>query len=97
MVEAGDSGGATGQDEPSRKEVFYIYDETMMQHKDHNYHDEEGKAKTDLPKIRENDFVSPEVPFRIKAIYEYLSADPSPSKSLLSQMDHVVIMTQDWE
>ena len=97
MVEAGDTGAEARQEERSRKEVFYIYDETMMRHRDHNYQDEEGKAKTDLPKAREDDFISPEVPFRIKAIHDYLNANPSPAESLLSQMDLVEIKTQDWE
>lgn len=51
----------------------------MMLHRDHNYHDSQGKAKTDIPINRDTgkqDFISPEVPFRIKAIYDYLSQEP---------------------
>ena len=56
----------------SKKAVFYFYDEAMLLHRDHNYHSDEGKLKTDLPEERTDDFISPEVPFRIRSIYEYL-------------------------
>ena len=64
------------------KPVFYMYDEFMMQHRDYNYHTEEGKIKEDLPELREDDFVSPEVPFRIKAIHDYLNENPKENPLL---------------
>ena len=61
----------------NEKPVFYIYNEGMMLHRDHNYHSEEGKLRQDLPPAREGDFASPEVPFRIKSIHDYLLANPA--------------------
>ena len=58
--------------ESTNKTVFCIYDNRMMLHRDKNYHSEDGKIKQNLSKAREDHFVSPEVPFRIQAIYEYL-------------------------
>ena len=85
--------------EGNKKPVFYIYDEAMMQHKDHNYQNEEGKATTTLPEPNKHDFVSPEVPFRIKAIYEHLRAEPA-SAPLLAQMVQLEIENAEgsaWE
>lgn len=38
-----------------------------------------------MPEPNKHDFVSPEVPFRIKAIYDYLRTQPE-SAPLLEQM-----------
>ena len=64
MVESG------GDDQ---KPVFYIYEESMLLHADHTYHGEDGKMKDSLPDDVLDSYPSPEVPFRIKSIYEYLS------------------------
>ena len=45
-----------------------MYDEAMLLHRDHNYHDDDGKLKTEIPEDRQGDFQSPEVPFRIQSI-----------------------------
>ncbi len=66
--------------------AFYIYDDRMLQHRDTNYHNEsDGKMKTDLPEARVHDFISPEVPFRIQAIHQFLSSFPTEAP-LLPQM-----------
>ena len=60
--------------------VFYTYDKEMMKHKDENNHDEDGK-----PILGAESILSPEVPFRIKAIYDYLRTTPADAP-LLSRM-----------
>lgn len=95
MVEA--EGNTTNNENTTeRKPVFYMYDEAMMQHQDYNYHDEQGKIKENLPPVREEDFCSPEVPFRIKAIYEYLKSQPE-SNPLLPQLIKLEIEDMEWE
>ena len=66
-----------------------------MLHRDHNYHSEAGKLKTDLPAGRTEDFISPEVPFRIQAIYDYLRTEPA-SEPLLTQMERIEHSEADW-
>ena len=62
--------------------VFYTYDEEMMKHKDEDRHDADGKKKQ---LVEGDELMAPEVPFRIKSIYEYLRTYPEED-SLLSQM-----------
>ena len=74
-------------DSPDEKKtiVFYTYDEEMMKHRDENRHDAYGKniviteeANVDFrsPDYLSLELISPEVPFRIKAIYDYLRTTP---------------------
>ena len=74
--------------------VFYTFDANMMKHKDENCHDENGKMTPleELSKIPS--FRSPEIPFRIKSIYEYLRTTPA-NTPLLSQMHHLSIAPMD--
>ena len=58
--------------EHTKKPVFYVYDEAMLLHTDHNYHNEEGALRTDLPELSKDDFASPETPLRLKAIHTFL-------------------------
>lgn len=70
--------GEAQAEEQGRKPVFYTYDEAMLLHMDHNFHDESsGKMRTGgAPNANEEkceqEYASPEVPFRIKAIHDYL-------------------------
>lgn len=76
--------------------MFYIYDDRMLKHRDNNYHDAEGKIRVDLPEERGDDFVSPEVPLRIKNIFNFLSSYPTEAP-LLSKMVKVEIEDKMWE
>lgn len=82
--------------QPEKQEVFYIYDARMLKHRDNNYHDADGRIRADLPDERGDDFVSPEVPLRIKTIFNFLSSYPAEAP-LLSKMVKVEIEEQMWE
>ena len=65
------------EEQNSQPNVFYVYNEDMMLHKDENYHSSEtGNLIPEDQLVSENrnpeDFRSPEVPIRIKAIHDYL-------------------------
>ena len=99
MVEQVNSDGPAeaGTGDKTKKAVFYIYDEGMLEHRDHNYHTEEGKMKEGLDEASEENFISPEVPFRIKAIHDYLASNPNAESSYLDQMLKVEIDDTEWE
>ena len=53
-----------------------------MKHKDEDRHDADGKKRQ---VVEGDELMAPEVPFRIKAIYDYLRTYPEEDP-LLSQM-----------
>ena len=61
-----------------------------MLHRDHNHHDEMGQVRQNLPET--DDYISPEVPFRIRAIYDHLQ-----QMTLLESMTKLEIEDSDWE
>ena len=63
-----------------------------MKHKDEDRHDADGKKKQ---VVEGDELMAPEVPFRIKAIYDYLRTYPEEDP-LLSQMQQLSMLPADW-